>query len=303
MEPMTKRVGNEEQVEAWRAWALAARRKRVATVGIIWAVFLLSLLALVMALGLTGCSLLGSQASAPGKFEESLFNVTNVPMVTVHELQRVVWVTNRAEVTVTNLVPVAVFRTNEVNEVNVTYRTNESYETRYVTNRVSETNVLPAGSTVMVPQLTGLSGKGEALAAGASGVAGLFGYGGIAGILLSGLGHWWQNARNRALAAQATGAGAEALAANQTTGALAQNIETLLEVLGQTTQGQKLLPGIKNYLVAHQAEAGVFTTVARLVAEEVDNPAAKEAAGAILSAAGILGLPGQGTMPVGVTKA
>ena len=49
-----------------------------------------------------------------------------------------------------------------------------------------------------------------------------------------------------------------------------------------------MLPAIKNYLIQHQAEAGVFAQVATIIAQFVDEPAAQQSAAEILKALGVL---------------
>lgn len=236
------------------------------------------LAALSVAALLCGCALFGPQAQAPGHFEESLFTTTNVPMVTTRTTTNVVTITNVIPVLKEQVVEVN--HTNEVGVVVPTFETNTV--TVYATNRVSVTNVTAAGSTVLVPQLTGTTTTGSTIQSTATGIAGLFGYGGIAGIVLSGLGNWWQRARNKALASSYTGATTAQAIASQAGGALTQNVETLLEFLKGTPQGQAAMPAIMGYLRNHQLEAGVADTVDSFIAANVDNPAAKEAAAALL---------------------
>lgn len=229
------------------------------------------LVGVVMAVALTGCS------STPTRFDQAMFTVTNVPMVTVRAITNVV--------TVTNTVPVEVVRTNTLLVTNVLNEVIPTYVT--VTNTVErqvvsqETNVTPAGATILVPQLAGRSGTGEAIVQGTGAVAGLWGFGALAIAVASGIGNAYQRLRNRQMAAAAVGMTQAAATANTVSGVLTQNIETLLEIL-KTTQGQQMAPLVKNYLMAHQTEEGVVQTVAQLVANSVDNQAAKESATAIL---------------------
>lgn len=230
---------------------------------------LVSVLSLASAL-IVGCSLLGSNASDPGKFDNTLYQTTNVPMITVHSFTNTVTVTNvipRVEtqvVTITNEVGIVVPQTNTV--------------TVFETNRVTETNIVPAGSTVLVPQLVAPSATNQALQSGASGIASMFGFGGIAAALLSGIGNWYQKARNQALAAKYTGASQGQAIASQASAALVQNVETLLEVLNKTPQGQAVLPNIKTFLRTHQLETGTAAIIGQFIDEHVDNEAARNAA-------------------------
>jgi len=57
--------------------------------------------------------------------------------------------------------------------------------------------------------------------------------------------------------------------------ALIQGVETARAVLETTPQGQAADAQFVRWLVDHQKEAGVFTTVSGLVDQLSDNPAAK----------------------------
>ncbi len=57
--------------------------------------------------------------------------------------------------------------------------------------------------------------------------------------------------------------------------ALIQGMETARAVLTTTLQGQAADAQFVKWLMEHQKEAGVFTTVAGLVDELSDNPAAR----------------------------
>ncbi|MGH7971995.1 MAG: hypothetical protein ACREIC_25060 [Limisphaerales bacterium] len=60
--------------------------------------------------------------------------------------------------------------------------------------------------------------------------------------------------------------------------ALVQGVETARAVLTTTPQGQAADAQFVKWLMAHQKEAGVFTTVTDLVDRVSDNPAARVAA-------------------------
>lgn len=231
-------------------------------------------LAIWCAASMTGC------ASAPGKFEEAIFTRTNVPMLTVHSVTNFVTVTNVVPKFEVQIVQV----TNAVGVVVPTFETNRVLETNYVREAI----VTPAGSTVMVPQFTGRTAAGDAAISGAGAMGGMFGYGGIVVAVLSGLTNWWQKSRNQSLAAKYTGASQGQAIANQASAALVQNVETLLEVLKTSPQGQAILPTVKNYLTSHQLDAGVIDVVATLVDEHVDNEAARDAAAEIVKAVNVL---------------
>ncbi len=231
-----------------------------------------------------GCRLFGPQAKDPAGFERLAFDTTNVPMVVVHSFTNTI--------TVTNVVPqfeavaVPIYTTNIDHQVLTTFLTNEV--TTLKTNMVTETNVVPAGSTVLVPQLAGPSAGAQAVVGIGEVAASPYGFGGLVAIILSGGLHWWQLSRNNALAAKYTGATATANSLQVAAGTLTQGVETMLEVMQGTPQGAALVPQIKAFLAKHQAEAGAFTQIAQLVEDNVDNPAAKEAAGAILKAAKVV---------------
>ena len=57
--------------------------------------------------------------------------------------------------------------------------------------------------------------------------------------------------------------------------ALVQGVETARAILETTPQGQAADSQFVKWLMEHQKEAGVFTTVAALVDQVSDNPAAK----------------------------
>ena len=57
--------------------------------------------------------------------------------------------------------------------------------------------------------------------------------------------------------------------------ALVQGVETARAVLTTTPQGQAADAAFVKWLMEHQKEAGVFTTVSGLVDQLTDNPAAK----------------------------
>jgi len=57
--------------------------------------------------------------------------------------------------------------------------------------------------------------------------------------------------------------------------ALVQGVETARAILETTPQGQAADSQFVKWLMEHQKEAGVFTTIAALVDQVSDNPAAK----------------------------
>jgi hypothetical protein len=84
------------------------------------------------------------------------------------------------------------------------------------------------------------------------------GIGSIIALALGGLYHGYRQVRNRKV--------------NE---ALVQGVETARAVLTTTPQGQAVDSQFVRWLMEHQREAGVFTTVSDLVEQFSDNPAAK----------------------------
>jgi len=200
--------------------------------------------------GLSGCSTLD-------RAYKKEVTWTNQPVVEV--------VTNT--VVVTNLVPQVVERTSVVYVTNAVsgavsgYATREPVATNIVTAVV--TNLVPVFYTniVQVP-VTNLVAKPEVLAAfdAVGSVTNTFlpGIGSILALALGGLYHGYSQVRNRKV--------------NE---ALVQGVETARAVLTTTPQGQAVDAQFVKWLMDHQKEAGVFTTVSGLVEQLSDNPAAK----------------------------
>jgi hypothetical protein len=225
---------------------------------------LLCLMLGIAVAALTGCGTFGKNAGPATGLEQRLFSVTTNFVPQVVQQTNTVTVTNTVQevrqVTVTNAigVPVDVPMTN--------------YRTVLVTKEVpvTVTNIVP------IQQLGPGSGSNTVTAV-AGGVAGMFGWGGMVTTVLGGLFAGYLKLRNNALAGRAT-------ILNQTAGALTQNIETLLNVLQSTPQGAAVMPQIKNYLMAHQTEAGVIQSVAGIIEHFVNEPAAQQSAAEIVQA-------------------
>ena len=200
--------------------------------------------------GLSGCSTLD-------RAYKKEVTWTNQPVVEV--------VTNT--VVVTNLVPQVVERTSVVYVTNAVSGAVSGYATRepVATNIVAAvvTNFVPVFYTnvVQVP-VTNLVAKPEALAAfeAVGSVTNTFapGIGSIVALALAGLYHGYRQVRNRKI--------------NE---ALVQGVETARAVLTTTPQGQAVDAQFVKWLMDHQKEAGVFTTVSGLVEQLSDNPAAQ----------------------------
>jgi hypothetical protein len=177
-------------------------------------------------------------------------------------------------VVVTNTVPVVTERTNIVYVTNAAsgavsgVATREPVATNFVTAVV--TNLVPVFMTnvVQVP-VTNLVAKPEVeTAIGAAGsVINTFapGIGSIVALALGGLYHGYRQVRNRKV--------------NE---ALVQGVETARAVLTTTPQGKAADAQFVKWLMEHQREAGVFSTVSDLVESVSDNPAARMTAQEIM---------------------
>jgi hypothetical protein len=177
-------------------------------------------------------------------------------------------------VVVTNVVPQAVERTSVVYVTNAAgavsgYVAREPVATNLV--QVLVTNLVPVFYTnlVQVP-VTNLVARPEAEATiqAAGAVVNTFapGVGSIVALVLGGLYHGYRQLRNRKV--------------NE---ALIQGVETARAVLATTPQGQAVDAQFVKWLMEHQKEAGVFTTVSGLVDQLTDNPAARVVAQEIRS--------------------
>jgi hypothetical protein len=153
-----------------------------------------------------------------------------------------------------------------------------------VTNVVVVTKVVPGepgGASIVVPvatnfvpvfytnvvqvPVTNLVARPEAVAAieATGSIVNTFmpGAGSLVALALGGVYHGYRRVRNRRVAA-----------------ALIQGVETARAVLTAMPQGQKADAQFVKWLMEHQKEAGVFTTVSGLVEQLADNPAARMAA-------------------------
>ena len=200
--------------------------------------------------GLSGCSTLD-------RAYKQEVTWTNAPVVGV--------LTNM--VVQTNTVPEVVERTSIVYVTNAVSGAVSGYATRepVATNMVTAvvTNLVPVFYTnIMQVPVTNLMAKPEALAAidAVGSVTNTFlpGIGSILAMALGGLYHGYRQVRNR-----------------RVTEALVQGVETARAVLTTTPQGQAADAQFVKWLMDHQKEAGVFTTVSGLVEQLSDNPAAR----------------------------
>jgi len=170
-------------------------------------------------------------------------------------------------VVITNTVPVVTERTNVVYVTNETsgavsgFATREPIATNYLT--VTATNLIPVFMTnmVQVPVTNLLERPGVDAAISAVGsITNTFapGVGSIVALALGGLYHGYRQVRNRKV--------------NE---ALVQGVETARAVLTTTPQGKAADAQLVKWLVDHQQEAGVLSTVSDLVDSFADNPAAR----------------------------
>src|SRR5512137_2780878 len=217
---------------------------------IVWAAAVAGALALLVACA-SGCASLDRAA-----YKQEV-TWTNAPVVHVF--------TNT--VVLTNTVPVVTERTNVVYVTNAATGAVSGYMARepVATNLVAAvvTNFVPVFYTnfVQVP-VTNLIAKPEALATieATGSIVNTFapGIGSILALALAGLYHGYRQVRNRKV--------------NE---ALVQGVETARAILTTTPQGQAADGQFVKWLMDHQKEAGVFTTVSGLVEQLTDNPAAR----------------------------
>lgn len=213
---------------------------------------------IVALLALTSC------AAPVQNWERNYFStVTN-------KVPQTIYITNLIHIPIVETNVVEVRRTNEVGVIVPVFMTN------VITREVTVTNFAMGTNWVLIEQLAP-SPKTQATVEVGKAVAAPFGWGEIVGYGLAALLTTYMTIRNRKLAGQAS-MGA------LTAGVLTQNIETLLNVLEQTPQGQQLKPIVKNYLMQHQNEFGVIENVAKIIETSVDEPSAKESATSILKA-------------------
>jgi len=181
--------------------------------------------------------------------------------------QEVTWTSAPVVRVFTNTVPVVLERTSVVYVTNAATGAVSGYLARepVATNLVAAvvTNFVPVFYTnvVQVP-VTNPVAKPEAVAAieTTGSVVNTFapGIGSILALALGGLYHGYRQVRNRKV--------------NE---ALIQGVKTARAVLTTTPQGQAADAQFVKWLMDHQKEAGVFTTVSGLVEQLTDNPAAK----------------------------
>lgn len=201
----------------------------------------LALLALSLA---SGCKLFGKDTSAPNVVEKQIFKT----------------VTNFVEV------PVQVTVTNHITNAVVELQTNAVGQTVTVTNE----QVVPKFETVWQTNVVAqyentVSDKTKAGVTGFSGILNYFlpGTGSMVGAgILAALGAWAQLRSGKR---------------QDTSIALAQEVETIREFVKTLPAGAQYDAAITSFLKSHQMEAGVATQVLTLLENEVNNDEAKGA--------------------------
>jgi hypothetical protein len=212
-----------------------------------------------------GITVLGMGCSTFDRLYTRQVTWTNAPVVQV--------VTNT--IFATNTVAQIVERTNIVFVTNAMsggvsgYAMREPVATNLVTMVL--TNYVPVFYTnIMSVPVTNLVDRPEAeatiSATGSVVNAFLPGIGSILTLALGALYHGYRQVRN-----------------NKVNEALIQGVETARAVLSTTPQGQEADAQLVRWLMTHQKEAGVFTTIATLVDNLSDNPAARLTAQEILA--------------------
>lgn len=206
-----------------------------------------STILLLTAVGASLGLMAGCQSSKPG----GLFSEVDAKPPTAMELRLFKAVTNYED-QVSQV-------TNVVRETNAAGAVASHEVVTQETKRVAVTQLTPGtGSNTIVSVLTGL--------------AGLFGWGGVVGVGSTGAITTYLNRRNKALA------GAKISTLEDVSGVLAQNIETLRQVIATTPQGQQLGVAVKQYLMEHQNNAGLIQQVTDIVGTSVNQTAAAESA-------------------------
>lgn len=211
----------------------------------------ISTTAIIAAALLVGCSLFGSNPSAPSSVEQHAFDIA------------------------TNVVPQIVTRTNVVTTTNVVNAPSPAGGTVLQTNVVNETHVVTVTNQVEQYQF---SPKPAAVAtAQALGTASGPFTAGIGTMVSSGLimlyGLWAHLRSNKE---------------GNTSTALAQEIETIREFILTLPSGTKIDQAVTQFMQQHQVEAGVAQNVLGILAKNVSNNDAVAAAKTLSDAIGIM---------------
>lgn len=211
-------------------------------------VFSLAIAAFAATLVSSGCKLLGADTAPPNAVEQKLFT------------------------TVTNYVPAVVQQTNTTYSTNLVtqYQTNTVGQVVTVTNTVVEPKYNLITVTNQIPQYQNtVSESTKSAVSAAGGVVNTFfpGIGGIASTGVMALLALWAQMRSGKR--------------QQTSAALAQEVETMREFIKTLPSGTKYDQAITAFLQSHQLESGVADQVLSLLKNEVSNADAKAAIGEV----------------------
>ncbi len=215
----------------------------------------------------------GCASKPPSAFEQRFFNITtNPPVIAV----------------VTNLVPVTIYKTNEVVQTVTNLQNVVEFKTNFVPVAVSTNIEVRATLVTNQPETYNLTPKPEAIQPiqNVGGLIGnLFGAGGLVTTAIGAAFSLWGFMRSKKTYATATD--------------LAQIIETCRSFVRQLPNGASYDTALVNFMVQHQAEAGTINQVAQIVAGEVNTSDAQVAAEHIRQSLAALGVP----LPPPPTKA
>lgn len=209
----------------------------------LWPFAVLAMALLLIPIG-GGCSVLGTDTSAPNVVEQKLFTT----------------VTNFVEVPVTKTL------TNYVTQDVVVYTTNTVGQIVTVTNTVTQPIYSTVTVTNVIPQYqNAVSDNTKATVTAGGGILNTF-FPGVGSMVSSGV-----------MALLALWAQLRSGKRQQTAAALTQQMETVLEFIKSLPNGTAYKEAITNFLQAHQMEAGVATQVLNLLENQVSNSDAKAA--------------------------
>jgi hypothetical protein len=199
---------------------------------------------------ISGCAMFGKNPGAPSRVEQTVFtiktNYIELPVFVTNTVSQTV----RVPLVVTNELGITVWRTNETTQVR--------YETVWVTNTIPKYQYETADSSKAV--VTSIGGAINMVAPG---------IGTIASSAILGFFAIWGRLRSSKL--------------NNASISLAQNIETIREVVKSLPDGAKYDAAIVTYLKDHQRDTDSYSEVLRILQNNVSNPEAKAAMAEIQS--------------------
>lgn len=223
-------------------------------------------------LGFAIALIAGCASKPPSALEQRFFNITtNPPVIAV----------------VTNLVPVTLYKTNEVVQTVTNTQNVVEYRTNFIPVAVATNIEARATLVTNQPETYNLSPKPEAIQPiqTVGGIIGnLFGAGGLVTTAIGAAFSLWGFMRSKKSYASAAD--------------LAQIIETCRSFVRQLPNGASYDAALVNFMVQHQAEAGTINQVAQIVASEVNTSDAQVAAEHIRQGLAALGV----TLPPPPTK-